>query len=362
MVSAALWQPKHRAGGPVSDQSHDKRSAPLVRWRSLDATALGASRPAGADGHEVRLRSGPVRRVHGACRRRGDAQLRHADERARGQSRDDDRRPRGAGPGASVAVGLEGSPRGAVRVLPERADHAGGDAPGRRSQAQRRGHRRTHGGQPVPVRDVPANSRGYQGRCREDGDERADRGFAAHVSRLFVQRERVRAWHEARAGRSHRSDRLAHEPTSLAAGRIPRNRRGWHGRHHRASLRDGQRHPHQPADGRRRGARSRLGARAHRAGHRRSEVRLAKHRRLVFDEGFLRRDARGRSQRPDDAGTGCGRVMESSGRGGHRARPCRGARADGPLAALRDAGRERGETVRAAPAVAALQGRRNRIV
>ena len=63
----------------------------------------------------------------------------------------------------------------------------------------------------------------------------------------------------------------------------------------------------------RRRARRRLVARPDPPGHRRHQVRLAEHRRLVLDQGLLRRHARRRRQRADDARAGGRGALERAG-------------------------------------------------
>ena len=60
----------------------------------------------------------------------------------------------------------------AVRLLPGRADHAGGRAAQGHAEADRRGHRRRHERQHLPLRHLPAHPRRHQaGRDREPGHD-----------------------------------------------------------------------------------------------------------------------------------------------------------------------------------------------
>ena len=52
--------------------------------------------------------------------------------------------------------------RAAVRLLPERPDHAGRLAAQDKAQAHRSGHRRGHAGQHLPLRNLSAHSRSHQ--------------------------------------------------------------------------------------------------------------------------------------------------------------------------------------------------------
>ena len=67
----------------------------------------------------------------------------------------------------SAAARLEGEQRAAVRLLPERPDHAGRRAAQGEAEADRRGHRPRHAGQHLPLRNLPAHPRGHQDRPRE---------------------------------------------------------------------------------------------------------------------------------------------------------------------------------------------------
>ena len=88
--------------------------------------------------------------------------------------------------------------------------------------------------------------------------------------------------------------------------RLSRHRSRRHGAHRHAPLRDGDRHPHVAADGRRRRARRRLGARQDRPGHRRRALRRPEHRRLEVDPRLLRRLPPGRGLGARDADPGRG--------------------------------------------------------
>ena len=69
--------------------------------------------------------------------------------------------------------------RAAVRLLPERPDHAGRGAAGPHAEAERPGHRSRHGGQHLPLRHLPAHPRRHQDR----GDCGKERGHEPHRKR-----------------------------------------------------------------------------------------------------------------------------------------------------------------------------------
>ena len=73
-----------RGGTTDEDPIRVNGAERAARRRSGDAAALGAARRARPDRHEVRLRPGAVRRVHGAPRRPGGARVRDAGA-ARGE-------------------------------------------------------------------------------------------------------------------------------------------------------------------------------------------------------------------------------------------------------------------------------------
>ena len=123
------------------------------------AAALGAPRHPRPQGHEVRVRRRPVRRLHGPPRRRARALLPDCRSSAAADADDHhDRRALGRRL-ASAAEGLAGARRAAVRLLPGRPDHVGGGAAGEEAQAHRRRDRRRDERQPVPLRHLPPHPR-----------------------------------------------------------------------------------------------------------------------------------------------------------------------------------------------------------
>src|ERR1700694_330381 len=64
---------------PYVDSIHIKRKTSDSGRQSQHAAAVGVARHTGDDGHEIRLRHGIVRRLHGTHRRGSHALLRYAD-------------------------------------------------------------------------------------------------------------------------------------------------------------------------------------------------------------------------------------------------------------------------------------------
>ena len=139
-----------------------------------------------------------------------------------------------------------------------------------------------------------------------------------------------RRWHAARLGRQ-------------PAG-IRRHRRGRHRQHRLRSLRDGPGHTHRHADHRCRRARSRLGARAGRAGDgRRRALRQPGHRRLAQHAPFLHADAPLRRGGAPDAGSRGRRALEGAGQRSSGEERRGRAHADRPASRLRRAREGGGE-------------------
>ena len=100
------------------------------------AAAVDAARRAEHDRHEVRLRHGPVRRVHDSDRRTADAVLHHAGF-GRGREADHDHRgDRSDAGGQEDPGGVARARRAAVRLLPVRPDHVGERAARRASRSR----------------------------------------------------------------------------------------------------------------------------------------------------------------------------------------------------------------------------------
>src|SRR6185436_7644455 len=104
--------------------------------------------------------------MHRASGRDGRAVVPDAAEDAAEQARGDDRRPEPRRH-SSLAACVGDAQRGAVRLLPDGADHAGGLAAHADPQSHGCRHRSCDAGQHLPLRHVSAHSRGHQ-----DGVER----------------------------------------------------------------------------------------------------------------------------------------------------------------------------------------------
>ena len=193
----------------------------------------------------------------------------HGAEQARHDHRGAERRRQ---PPAAARLG--GGQRPAVRLLPDRADHAGGGAAEPHAEPDRPGHRPHDGRQHLPLRHLSAHSRGHQAgrrRARRRGHEPHRKRQPPPVPRGPVLDRRLR---DRRAGAAR--ERLgagpgrAHaRPVGAArAQRLPGRRARRHGVHRHPPVRDGHRHPHLAAARRGRRARGRLEPRPHRAGAR----------------------------------------------------------------------------------------------
>ena len=124
--NSRLWPTEQRRAHDVHVQG--QRQVHDGRCRARHAAALGAARRAGPQGHEVRLRHRPVRRVHRAPqRRRRPRSCSSPISTRRGRRGHDDRRAV-ARRLASRAARVGGARRAAVRLLPGRPDHVGGGA------------------------------------------------------------------------------------------------------------------------------------------------------------------------------------------------------------------------------------------
>src|SRR5207244_1048595 len=111
---------------------------------------------------EVRLRHGPLRRLHGARRRAADKELRDAARRGHRPAHHHDRGHRPAQDRPPGAASMGGGERAAVRLLPVGTDHERHRAPEREPGAERRADRRRDGRQHLPLRHVSAHPRGDQ--------------------------------------------------------------------------------------------------------------------------------------------------------------------------------------------------------
>ena len=147
------------------------------------------------------------------------AQLRHAGRRARRQARHHDRRPGRRPERASAAGGLAGAQRAAVRLLPERPDHAGRGAAGNDAKAHRRAtSTRTWPATSAAAAPISAFAQPSRTR-REARHER--RGLPAHVPRPRLRRRRARDRHRLARRRdlprSARPGRSRWQPASTSS-------------------------------------------------------------------------------------------------------------------------------------------------
>src|SRR5258708_1995041 len=146
------------------DHPERQRQRSVGGRRSGHARPLGSARPPQHDRHQIRLRHGVVRRLHGARERPARAILLHAPLR---RGRQEDHHHRGHRPdqgrqGLAVRVGRER--RAAVRLLPVGPDHER-RGPARQNQtADRRGNRRRDERQRMPLRNLQSHPR-----CDQDG-------------------------------------------------------------------------------------------------------------------------------------------------------------------------------------------------
>src|SRR5499427_2658042 len=131
---------------------------------------MGLAGRARAHRQQVRLRDGPLRRLHGARRRTGRALVHHPDLGGREQEGRDDRgrRRRPRRPRAAGRVGRRR--RAAVRLLPGRPDHVRRRAAQAHAESHRHADRRSHGRQHLPLRHLHPypyrdQAGGGQGRC-----------------------------------------------------------------------------------------------------------------------------------------------------------------------------------------------------
>src|SRR5438034_7416034 len=142
------------------DHAHREREETAGRRPTRHAPPLGHPRKAQSHRDEVRLRCCRLRRLYRARGRLARALLRHHDGRGVGQ---EDHHHRGAlrQERSSCPEGVDRARRAPVRLLPVGADPLGGGAARPEGHTDGHGHRRCHGGQHLPLRDVPADPRGH---------------------------------------------------------------------------------------------------------------------------------------------------------------------------------------------------------
>src|ERR1035437_9132534 len=135
-----------------------------VHRRSGDAAAVVSARPVAVDGHQDFLWHRRLWDVHCPRERQGGQEL-HVTHEANGRQESRNHRRTEREGRSRGAEGLEGSQRSAVRLLPKRPDHAGCGVAERETKAYGPRYRCRHGGQPVPLRDLPANPTGNHTGC-----------------------------------------------------------------------------------------------------------------------------------------------------------------------------------------------------
>src|SRR5262245_28300254 len=162
--------------------SHHQRTNSSGRRRPQYASALGVAGTDRPDRHQIRLRHRAMRRLHRACRWRGDALVFRASERGCGQADHHHRRAGAERRAAQGAEGLARSRRAAMRLLPVRDDHGGGGAAQGQAETDRCRHRRHHH-QYLPLRHLPAGARGDPRRCGERVKREAAMNYVPKIDR-----------------------------------------------------------------------------------------------------------------------------------------------------------------------------------
>src|SRR5688500_18820759 len=154
---------------PFHGQIPRQRRAARLPRLARHAAALGAARISRSHRHQVWLRPGAMRRLHGAHRRRAGARVRDTGLDARGQAgghhRGRDRHFAGARR-ARRAGRVDRQGCRAVRLLPVGASDGRGRAARQECIAHRCADRRGHERQHLPLRHLPARARGDQERRR----------------------------------------------------------------------------------------------------------------------------------------------------------------------------------------------------
>ena len=285
-----------------------------------------------------------------------------ADAQSAGQARHHHRRaqPRRHAPGAAR---LGAAQRRAVRLLPDRADHAGGGDAAEDAQPDRRRHRfASWPATSAAAARTSGSVRPSRPRRMEAGREPRRKRQPPPVPARGSHRGRVRARRESAALVSARPPASgvpdARGVVAAESERLSRHPSGRHGLHRHASFRDGHRHPDDAAAGGSRRARRRLEPRDDRAGHRRRALRRSEHRRLAIDPRLLRGVPARRRRGEGDAGDGGRGAVGRVERRVHHAEPPGRAPADRPHARLRRARAGRRQAGGAERRIAALQGSR----
>ena len=235
------------------------------------------------------MRHEPLRRMHGAPRRRSDARLRDAGVRRRGARDHDDRGNRRDADRQQGPSRMARGRRRAVRLLPGGTNHVRHRAAvaQRRSPPTRTSTRRwpaisavaapTLGSEPRSS-GRPGSRRPTRGRANPMGVNvvsRSPRRNPASLGARFFGRAR---WSAAGccSNSTHRALRAAASAAGATAERLYKGDAGRHRDHHGEESRDRPGREDDAADADRRGIRRRLEERAHRASARgRRQVRAA---------------------------------------------------------------------------------------
>ena len=161
----AVHLPHTSKRGTAAHEDYRQRVEPRYRRAGGHAFALGDPGSAQAHRHQVRLRRGPVRRLHGDGRRQAAALLRDAAE-IRRRSRHHHYRRHGRRRVRSDPERLARDRRAAVRLLPVRpGDDRRRAAPGK-TRTQRYRYRQRPGRQHLPLCDLCAHPPGRARRRR----------------------------------------------------------------------------------------------------------------------------------------------------------------------------------------------------
>src|SRR5580692_6231899 len=124
---------------------------------------MGHPRAIADDRDQVRLRRGPVRRLYSSSQWRSRAVLPDLDQRCGRQEDHDHRRPQRQGR-PSAAEGVDRRAGSAMRLLPVRADHAGGVAARQEQQSDQGRSGGAHGRQSLPLHDLFAHPESHHAR------------------------------------------------------------------------------------------------------------------------------------------------------------------------------------------------------
>ena len=160
------------------DLIRPERSGHDGRGRSDDTLVVGSAGPPRADRDEIRMRHGGVRLLHGPSERRRRPLVRHPGG-ARERSEGDDRRGPVVGPQPCRSARLARGAGPAVRLLPVGTADVGGVSARDEAQADRRGYRRRHVRQSLPLRNVPTHPARHPS-CGRDRERRSRRSEGRH--------------------------------------------------------------------------------------------------------------------------------------------------------------------------------------